>query len=1097
MNNNNKWPILLLSTWCAGVAAQESCNEVFSSPLQSHDGGKLTLTEGVQIYKDPDFILEFGEASLPTYDGYAGHCKAEDDGDYFTGFQECVIDGQTEKLALPTLGPLTPFPAISATKADFLCDWENASKPNALPAGSYDNVTLDGWDCALTLTDTSAPYYIKNLTFKSAGNLVLQNGVTVYVDEYIHGSGSSTSVKDGSATLHINNLAMGNWGENTIAPDEGAQLHLIAYGDWHITAQAQVAGQLSAQYFNRLAIDGSGSQLAISGDPSTRLNVGELTITDNGRLVVGANAELYSGSLVLDSQDQRQGGIVSHTINGVNSYASPVSIFVSGDVQLSGPNESSGHDSLFHGLIYASGDINIYPSMDVVGALSGANINFLDGPNNRTNQSVITYNPDYIPEYLQGDCAGDDAATYLYYRITHDGAGLSCMAEPVHFSAFSNPERTQMWDEAAPVALVPQSGWTHGSDLLTVTGEATSSIWSLGEPIVEVALEPRLYAGEVQCLVNGVVSNDCAIVFNDSGLVMTSNAQDGRSWCGQERALTLQAAVTSASDPQQCDPMFTGVQEVFFSSTGLTGELVLSWQGQTLSLSPTNPSGTLTVILDEQGLTDINYNYNDVGRVQLSASITQTPTDSEGQAMAPITLEGESTLTVIPAGLVIAPVESSAICELDEPLSCGISAQAQQDLSMSFAAVCYQDGNDRNNDSVIDAGSDLSGNAIAKSFRHDTLTFGTELVAPVEGMNNSVTTDVTFNSGQVLQAVQSDEVGVFRWLPQTTVSYLGYAIPYVQSRAVGRFIPAYLQATTNTPLLAGFCGPMTYLDQTTGFMDGSLPELTLRGFGAQGAETTNYVGDYWRFANNLIGAGLLTAYDDQTLSTVTLDSDALETTVTRDDRTMRLDGLTVSYARGLEPYLPHPAALTLTINEALVTDLDGVCVREQADGNCQDVAFTNVGGTEWRDGRIELTSMYGSETSTLTVPVEAQYFNSSYRYQLNEDDSCTVLNATALMDSDHNVLTGRVSGYGSFSAGSTSLEVAGNGVTETLKLEALLLNDNPHLQWWWQRPRSDDEHSGRYCTSAAGVSLLCNPQAQITFGMFRGHDKVIYRREVR
>lgn len=1095
MNNNKKWPILLLSSWCAGVAAQESCNEVFSSPLQSHDGGKLTLTEGVKVYKDPDFILEFAESSLPTYDGYAGHCKAEDDGDPTTGFQECVIEGQTEKIALPALGPLTSFPAISATEVDFLCDWANVNQPNELPAGSYDNVTLGGYGCTLTLTDTSAPYYIKNLTFTSAGNVVLQNGVTVYVDEYIHGAGSSTLVKDGSATLHINNLTIGDWGD-IIAPDVGAQLNLVAYGDWHITGEVQVTGQLSAQYFNRLTIDGTGSELAISGDPSTRLNVGELTISENGRLVVGANAELYSGSLLLDYQDQVQGGIVSDTIDGVNSYASPVSIFVSGDVQLSNPDLSSGHDSVFHGLIYATGDINIYPSMNVVGALSGANITFFDGPNNRTNQSIITYNPDYIPEYLQGDCAADDAEAYLYYRIMHDGEGVSCLSEPVHFSAFSNSERTQMWDEAAPVALLPQSGWTHGSNLLTVAGEATSNIWSLGEPIVEVALEPRLYAGEVQCLVNGVVSENCAIVFNDSGLVMTSNANDGRSWCGQERTLTLQAVVSSANDPQQCDPMFTGVQEVFFSSSDLTGELVLSAQGQVLTLSQANPSGALTVSLDEQGGVDINYNYSDVGRVQLSASITQTPMDSEGQALAPITLEGKSTLTVIPAGLVIAPVESSAICELDDPLSCGISAQAQQDFSMSFAAVCYQEGNDRNNDGVIDEGSDLSGNAIAQSFYHDTLTFGTELVAPVEGMNNRVTADVTFERGQVFQAVQSDEVGVFRWLPQTPLSYLGYAIPYVQSRAVGRFIPAYLQATTNSPLLAGYCGPMTYLDQTTGFMDGSLPQLTLRGFGAQGTETTNYVGDYWRFADNLSNTAL-TAYDDQTLSTVTLDSARLETVVTREDRAMRLEGLTVSYARGLEPYLPHPATLTLTVNQGLVTDLDGVCVREQADTPCQDVAFTNVGGTEWRDGRIELTSMYGSETGSLTVPVEAQYFNDSYRYQLNEDDSCTVLNATALMDADHNVLTGRVSGYGSFSAGATSLEVAANGVTETLTLEALLLNDNPHLQWWWQRPRSDDEHSGRYCTSAAGVSLLCNPQAQITFGMFRGHDKVIYRREVR
>ena len=147
------------------------------------------------------------------------------------------------------------------------------------------------------------------------------------------------------------------------------------------------------------------------------------------------------------------------------------------------------------------------------------------------------------------------------------------------------------------------------------------------------------------------------------------------------------------------------------------------------------------------------------------------------------------------------------------------------------------------------------------------------------------------------------------------------------------------------------------------------------------------------------------------------------------------------------------------------------------------VDFTPDGsGVSVRFGRMRLQDTFGAETHDLTARLITEYFQGG-RYVQNTDDDCTVWDsANASVDgiSQITATSGQLTGGSSGNAGITLLAptlVPGTPDTgdATLSYTAPL---------WLQ---------GDY----DGDGSFESPSSTVSFGVFRGHERILYRREVR
>jgi len=135
-----------------------------------------------------------------------------------------------------------------------------------------------------------------------------------------------------------------------------------------------------------------------------------------------------------------------------------------------------------------------------------------------------------------------------------------------------------------------------------------------------------------------------------------------------------------------------------------------------------------------------------------------------------------------------------------------------------------------------------------------------------------------------------------------------------------------------------------------------------------------------------------------------------------------------------------------------------------------------------RFGRMVLEDTYGPENTDLVVPLRTEYFNGS-QYVLNTQDSCTAWdNSNAFVDS----LSAVQAGDGTLSAGSSGTDgvilEAPTSVPGTPDTgDVIVTYDAPA----WLEGDYDGNGSNE------------DPTATATFGVYRGHERLIFKREVR
>ena len=449
-------------------------------------------------------------------------------------------------------------------------------------------------------------------------------------------------------------------------------------------------------------------------------------------------------------------------------------------------------------------------------------------------------------------------------------------------------------------------------------------------------------------------------------------------------------------------------------------------------------------------------------------------------------------------------------------------------------AMGWQAVDDVNQDGQPDTGANLYDNRPTPNFFYDTvgaadnyavrLTVLENQAEALGGVRGELSNDtLTFNNFDNFAvaatgsaSVSYNEVGIIDIQAELVdtndnpLTYRGTDVIRGVVNDVGRFYPRRFDvlSTMLLPRINASCVPpsiFTYMDEPFAI------ELELVARNTQGATTVNYRGGFAKLSAyadlNFRAIEEVASADNNDLS-ARLNNVSIPTAYEADWSAVQggelvLEG-NLAFSRA-DPAVPDGPFENLKI-AFVPTDSDGVTL----DPNDLDTEITQatpeyslIAEHDFRYGRLLIDNAFGPETEDLAITFRVEYFDGE-RFVVNTDDSCTVIDAAQLTlvpgtytgnldDGETDISTpqttefhnGQVQGVESATNPSDEPFTAtapgeGNGgtVDVELDLDALGL---PFLQFRWPELNAGYDE---------------NPRAQLEFGQFRSHDRVIHWQEI-
>ncbi len=711
-----------------------------------------------------------------------------------------------------------------------------------------------------------------------------------------------------------------------------------------------------------------------------------------------------------------------------------------------------------------------------------------------------------------------------HYAISHANLGLTCEAEAVTITGHDASTPTHLAVEPqttiaittvpATAEILLKSGipgnftpGTGSAQYVFTAGETAVELWLRQTTEQSIDIDVLDLNGRTELKLS---AEDNPLTFRDTGLrfyadgvhnaIGTQIAGKNASLPPAAQALTLRAVQTDTDTGACVGRLVPSPVDVEMAYECVTPGTCALPAGATINGDPIagNAAGPITAwgtaSLDFAG-TDtaaIDLNYADAGRIRLHArlALPDTPPDPA------LVLEGSSDpFVVVPAGLCVEAPQADSGCVLDD-ISCSRFRRADEDFELEVRAVAWE--------SAGEADADFcSGNADTPNFQLAGITLAPAVVEPAGGIDGALGTpsvDITSGGGVLVSDQHQEEAGIFT-IEATPPLYLGQALAPASSASIGRFYPAWLQVTANTPQVAPSCGPFTYQDQP--FYYDVPPELTVAARSVDDDPVLNYRDDFFR----LDTTSLPRSYSDNSGQPVTLTNPVADGDVTVSGETdgdglallaldADVDGDELLYDRQtLNP--PFDADFDVTFEAAGLTDPDGACFDPDQDG-CDDLTIPTVGGSNLRFGRLTLTSAFGSELQSLPLPARAEYYDGS-AFVANTDDDCTVLPlASALTLANPETAAGApqpatatmtvAGGTSAITSGDVTLtggeativfSPPGAGNSGFIDVATSLGATLPWLRFDW-------DGDGQYDDDTT---------ARASFGLYQGRDGIIYIRE--
>ena len=776
--------------------------------------------------------------------------------------------------------------------------------------------------------------------------------------------------------------------------------------------------------------------------------------------VDGQARVLVDGDLTIDGQN--------FTIN-TDGNARDLLLIVDGDLTFRNNAE-------INAVIYATGNIDFGNNAVIVGALAAQGQIDIGG-----GQSEVTYDPSAINQVdFGGACIPDEPSVVLdHIRIVHPGIGLTCQASDLQVLACADSDCSSLYPDPVDMTLQP-AGWLPDQNV-AVTGAANLQFQRSVEETITLGVGSASPAPE-----NGTVcvapdgSGSCDMTFRDVAFVF----EMPDLVAGEESATFSMSALETDENTGQCTALFAGETKTIEFGTGYLNpgpagrEASLpTWvNGSQVATEGVAQTG-VAITFDGDGVArDISIRYNDAGRNSLLARYVEASQPDGGTLL----IEGAGQYVSVPLGLCLIPEQPCSSADL----SCTNTLPAG--VPFSVRPKAYRDAPGVSGMSCADKPP-------APSFTVGDVPLSHQLLFPAGGSEGDLL-ETTLDYGDGDQPLTLTEVGVFSIRTEAVPGgYLGRDVPASVEAMTARFVPDELVLTVaNDGELSPECGGFAYTGQTFGWDASGIPELSIEALNGQtpGQRTRNYTHEdvigqlpAGRFVVAVPDADNVETWNDTPPTPVPFRTEpagpnlgvGIRDSVTQGVVRYRFNSADElvypkdSAASRIGPFFPD-----LTFLLQPMSDLDGVPVSgiDSAGEPIDPIAAFEV-----LYGRLSPQNVYGPENiEELQMPLQMEYWNGS-RFVLSGDDTgCTGWDSVNITSNtaNHHTLQPASGMFDAGLGGPLLLEASGSEGTDTLTWGAV---EN------WKKDDLDGDGS------------LDAPTATATFGVYRGHDRVIYWRE--
>ena len=703
-----------------------------------------------------------------------------------------------------------------------------------------------------------------------------------------------------------------------------------------------------------------------------------------------------------------------------------------------------------------------------------------------------------------------------HYEIIHDQSMVSCLVEEITFTAHDDADLAV----DAKDALLQISTSTSKGEWLSVVlgagtlvdlggGRATYQFPDNGETSVtlrfsypDLATDPELVNFNVSDGVSsdkGAASHleDRNISVSDSGLVFT--VPDTES-C-KPSVEVLVSAVKKSDNSPSCESAVVGDKLVGFYSqyvaptaSSNASVLLMSSNGTDYPLALSAPGTQVSMSFNAQGQARMKVAYPDAGMVGLHASLE----------VGKKTLLGSDTFVMYPSTLhVVAEQPSGALLD-NSNVSGGAVWAAANPFTLRVEGQCEN--------GTVTANYQPSNAELGSVLQMPTVSVGgvggaLATVAGVLTLNDSLNwlnISTGFSAGVFEDSAAAySEVGVIE-VRARDADYYGHNLDE-KIISVGRFVPGYLDVAANTPEWGTHCSSdiFSYMDEPIGYQ--TLPELSITAYNAVGGRVYNYGAGLWKLSaqrprSYSDKSGAVSAIFASTINSGTDTWSGSEADYNGEGvNTLGRDSI-LYQRRGIEA--PFEGLVDLTFTAAGLSDDDGVCYRDDTDGDgnwleesCKDFTIDSISAKEIRFGRLNVVNAFGPETESISLPWRVEYYDGN-RFVLNEMDSCSVwLESDVSYTDTDGVLfsSGLIGPAYAFSATDFRVNMGDAGVVLSapgagnrgVVNVTVDLNRVPYLKFDWNG--IDD--------NGDGDSFDDDPNANIVFGQYRSNDKIIFQRQ--
>ncbi|MBR9784594.1 MAG: agglutinin biogenesis protein MshQ [Gammaproteobacteria bacterium] len=675
-----------------------------------------------------------------------------------------------------------------------------------------------------------------------------------------------------------------------------------------------------------------------------------------------------------------------------------------------------------------------------------------------------------VPNNIPGICGREVIEVLNHYRYElADNKGSSCAAKEITLKACADVNCDLIYSQPSTVSLSPQNSnnfeWS-GSDVVSFTGQISLALDSLKGNDTKLATLGETPSSQLRCFIGGkdVGIEGCKINFEDDGLVfknLTDNTTtivtqlSGKPSDQGFNSKTYAVEACGNSEFLKSKIVDVDLNYSCSSSSNCSNKLALSNNNNTYELGLTPE--TVALQFDGNSRAEFSVQYPDAGELSLSGTIT----DRTG-------ISGSSNIfKVRPFGFAMDILDDSGTSTnlngYANSANGTLLKRTGEDFVVGLRTVQWVDGEDSNNDGVPDNFDDLANNNTAEHFT-GTVTLAPQQRLPAGGTTGALSTSrVLFDDeGKVNVSLNYDEVGTISINAQST--YLTDTTVLGQVNNVGRFAPSNFALSGSVDAACTASGAFTYFDQPLADVSFSLTALN-----HNGSRTVNYYDGFDKLTNlslQVEHAGSLLNRLANT-SAITWPQNASAGQISYSDSDIafsRLSGATLDGA-----YLDANIVLVAQSSQLDGANFNGL--------TCSGTCVADIGGAvSFAYGRATLINNYGGADEALLLPMRTQYWDGN-NWRINSYDSCTGFEHDKINDNSGELVSSESGNLseGAYEVGTGMRVSSPNGAGNY----PVTYTPDAWLLWDWDGDGQADNP----------------PSATLTYGVYRGNDNIIYKRE--